>query len=60
MSNKMREEMKRTLLLSGKPMNNVAQYSYLGEEISEEGVSKSVLATIKKRLGRTKQLIFEI
>ena len=57
----MREEMMtRPLILSGKVMKSVVQYSYLGGGICKEGVSESATSTIKKRVGKIKQLIFEI
>ena len=51
---------KQPLLLCNEVMKNVKQYTYLGEEISELGVAASASATIAKRYGKVKQLIFEI
>ena len=48
------------LLLCGKPMKNVMQYTYFRKEPHELGVAASAEATINKRYGKVKQLIFEI
>ena len=48
------------LMLCGEKMKKVKEYSYLGETISEQGVSASVTSTVNRRIGRVKQMIFEI
>ena len=60
-ANQMRTHLtNQPLKLCGKPMKNVMQYTYLGEELHELGVAASAEATINKRYGKVKQLIFEI
>ena len=50
----------KPLMLSGKIMKNVVQYDYLGMVVHEGGAGASAAATVNKRVGRVKQLIFEI
>ena len=48
------------LLLCGKIMKRVSEYTYLGTCISSQGVSDSVLLSVRKKAGRVKQMIFEV
>ena len=48
------------LTLCGQNMKRVGEYTYLGTVISEGGVGESVTASIKSKVGKVKQLIFEI
>ena len=48
------------LLLCGEKMKKVTEYTYLGTIISSEGVSESVLASVKSKVGKVKQMIYEI
>ena len=41
-------------------MKNVEKYTYLGEILHEKGLEVSALATINKRYGKAKPLIFEV
>ena len=48
------------LILSGNKMNRVNEYNYLGTWISSQGVSESVILSVKKKAVKVKQMIFEI
>ena len=48
------------LMLCGEKMQRASEVTYLGEQISALGVGASAKATVAKRFGRAKQLIFEI
>ena len=51
---------KSPLVLSRQNMKRVSEYTYLGTVISERGVGESVTASIKSKVGKVKQLIYEI
>ena len=48
------------LTLCDKPMKRASEYTYLGTILSEKGVGESVVASVKGKVGRVKQMIFEI
>ena len=50
----------KPLLLCEKPMNQEKSVKYLGDWISQEGLSESVSITVKNRLGLAKLAIFEM
>ena len=50
----------KPLTLSGEKQKRVTEYTYLGTTIHEDGTSALALATLRKRYGRAKQMVFEI
>ena len=50
----------KPLLLCGKEMKQSEKYTYLGDELSDRGLSHSVMSTIDKRYGTVYKAIFEI
>ena len=64
-SNKFKKDIKnklsnKPLLLCGKEMKQSEKYTYLGDELSDRGLSHSVMSTIDKRYGKVYKAIFEI
>ena len=50
----------KPLMLCGKPMKREKQGKYLGDWLSEDGLTASAAVTVDKRIGLAKLAVFEV